>query len=134
MKRYCKATLNVFFNKKIFGDDKFFFIYMIIFLSQTEILLLNMLKLLKIPGFSSFFFLISQIPGYFCLNCQIPGFSRIPGKVATLILILLFNKYENLSLISYSWCNLFFWLFLYELCYCGFEDLLETYWGFLTKQ
>ena len=34
---------------------------MIEFLSQIKILLLHMLKLLKIPGFSSFFFLI---PGF----------------------------------------------------------------------
>ena len=27
---------------------------------------------------------IINIPGFFSLNCQIPGFSRIPGKVATL--------------------------------------------------
>ena len=54
-------------------------IYIIEFLCQIETLQLKMLKLLKIPGF----FKISQIPGYFCLNCQIPGFSGFPGKVAT---------------------------------------------------
>ena len=47
------------------------------FLCQIKILQLKMLKLLKIPGF------LIKIPGYFSLNCQIPGF---PGKVATLIL------------------------------------------------
>ena len=57
---------------------------MIDFMCQIETLLLNMLKLLKISGFSSFllkvsviFFLISQIPRisrFFCLNCQISGF------------------------------------------------------------
>ena len=45
---------------------------MIGFLSQIEILLLNILKLLKILGFSRFFFKFSQIPGFF----------RFPGKVA----------------------------------------------------
>ena len=27
LKRYCKATLNMFFNKKIFDDDKSFYLY-----------------------------------------------------------------------------------------------------------
>ena len=40
LKRYCKATLNMF--KKNFDDDNFFLIYMIDFLSQIEISLLNM--------------------------------------------------------------------------------------------
>ena len=35
---------------------------MIDLLCQTEILLLKMLKLLKIPGFSRFFIKVSQIP------------------------------------------------------------------------
>ena len=35
-------------------------------------------KIINIPGF------LIKIPGYFCLNCRIPGFSRFPGKVATL--------------------------------------------------
>ena len=43
------------------------------------------MKVLKIPGFFSDFCSIFHVfPGFFCLNCQIPGFSRIPGKVATL--------------------------------------------------
>ena len=61
--------------------------YMINFLCKIKILLLKILKLLKIPVFPVFFskFLEFQVfPGYFCLNSQIPGFSRIPGKVATL--------------------------------------------------
>ena len=58
---------------------------MIDFLCQIEFLQLKMLELLKIPGFSGFLikipgfsipgiFKISQIPYYFCLKCQIPGF------------------------------------------------------------
>ena len=42
LRRYCKVTLNVFFNKKIFDDDKKKIIYMINFLSQIEISLLKM--------------------------------------------------------------------------------------------
>ena len=60
---------------------------MIDFLCQIKILPLKMLKLIKIPGFSRFFskFLKFQVfPGYVCLNCRIPGYSRFPGKVATL--------------------------------------------------
>ena len=30
-------------------------------------------------------FKISQIPGFCCLNCQIPGYSRFPGFLATLL-------------------------------------------------
>ena len=56
--------------------------YMIDFLCQIEILQLKMLKLLKIQGFSRFF-KISQIPGFFSQNCQIPGFSRFPDEVAS---------------------------------------------------
>ena len=44
LKRYCKATLDIIFNKKIFDDDKFF-IYIIEFLCQIEILILKTLKL-----------------------------------------------------------------------------------------
>ena len=53
LKRYCKATLNIFFNKKklmmtkkIYLNDRF--------LCQIEILLLNMLKLFKVLRFSRF--------------------------------------------------------------------------------
>ena len=51
--------------KKNFADDKKILFILIDFLCQTEILLLNMLKLLEIQGFSRFFF---------CINCQIPDF------------------------------------------------------------
>ena len=45
-------------------------------------------EIVKIPGFSSFFFKISQIPGFsrffFDLIVKFPGFSRFSGKVAAL--------------------------------------------------
>ena len=44
-----------FFNLKKFDDDKKNLIYMIDYMCQIEILVLNMLNLLKIPGFSRFF-------------------------------------------------------------------------------
>ena len=54
-----------FLKEKFFDDDKRS-IFMIYFLCQIEILLLNMLKLKKNPVF-------------FCLNCQIPG-NPVPNK------------------------------------------------------
>ena len=57
LKRYCKATLNMFFNKKIFDDDNDIF-----FESNRNSTTKNV-KMVKISGF-------------FCLSCQIPGFSR----------------------------------------------------------
>ena len=65
-----------FLIKIIFGEDKKNLFILQIFLCQIEILVLNMLNLLKIPGF---FIKISQILGFsrfFSLNCQILGFSR----------------------------------------------------------
>jgi len=56
LKGYCKVTLNMVFNKKNYLYDKFF--------DSIEILLFNILKLLKIPGLSRFFFKTSQIPGF----------------------------------------------------------------------
>ena len=44
------------------------------FLCQIEV---SLLKMLKISGF------LFKIP-FFCLNCQIPGFYKFPGNVATL--------------------------------------------------
>ena len=59
LKRYCihysNTNLNVLYNKKKSNDDKNNFIYIIVFLFQIKILLQNMLKLLKIPGFSIIF-------------------------------------------------------------------------------
>ena len=55
----------MFINKKKFDDDKFFF-YMIDFLCQIEISLMNMLKLLKILDFFSNFGSKFQVfPGLF---------------------------------------------------------------------
>ena len=50
LKRYCKITSNVFLNKKNLMMTKKSYLYDR-FLCQIEILLLNMLKLLTIPGF-----------------------------------------------------------------------------------
>ena len=50
LKRYCKANLNVFLTKKTFDDKKNLTIG-IDFLCQIEIVLFNMLKLLKISDF-----------------------------------------------------------------------------------
>ena len=49
-------------------------IYMIEFLYKFEILLLNILNLLKIPGF------------FRLKKSQIPDFSRLLGKVTTLMI------------------------------------------------
>ena len=52
---------------------------MIDYLCQIEFLLLNMLKLLKVPGFLfkiQVIFETSQIQDFFCLNNQSPDFSR----------------------------------------------------------
>jgi len=45
LKRYCKVTLNVFYNKIFFDEDIKNYYYYDIFLFQIEISLLNMLKL-----------------------------------------------------------------------------------------
>ena len=57
-------------------------------------------KIVIIQGFLSYFCSKLQVfQGSFCLNCQIPGFSRIPGKVATLI-----NRLESkLVFIQKNW-------------------------------
>ena len=84
--------------KEKLDDDKNFNLYDR-FLCQIEILVLKMIKLLKILGFSRFItkFLKFQVfPGYFYLNCWVPGFSRFPGKVATLFLVVLKTLYINL--------------------------------------
>ena len=68
---------------------------MIDFLCQTEFLLLNLLKLLKVPGFlyktSDFF---SSF--FFCLNYQIQGFSRYSGNPAINKILLLDSSYTNI--------------------------------------
>ena len=78
------------------NDDYKFFVYIINFLSQTKTLLLNMLKLFKIPGIArlfsdfclkfKFFVKISQIPVFFGLNCKILSISKILGFVKALLL------------------------------------------------
>ena len=70
---------------------------MVYFMCQFKILLLNFLKMLKIPGFlvffcskfqvfQSFLSLNCRIPGFLDLNCKTLGFSRIPGFLETLFL------------------------------------------------
>ena len=50
-KRYCKATLNAFLNKKLIILTRTKKIYMINILCHIKNFLLNMQKLFKIPGF-----------------------------------------------------------------------------------
>ena len=64
-------------SKKFYLYDRFF--------ESNQSFTTEHVKIVKIPGFFSdfclefqVFFKVSQIPGYFCLNC------RIPGKKATL--------------------------------------------------
>ena len=56
-------------------------VHMIDLSFHIEILLVNKFKLLKIPVFFSKFLKFQVLC---CQNCQIPGFFRFPGKVATL--------------------------------------------------
>ena len=54
----------------------------------------KLVKIVKISGFLKIFVQNSRFfskslkfevfPGFFCLNCQIPGFSRFPGFLAIL--------------------------------------------------
>ena len=44
-------------------------------------------KIVKSPGFLVILFKFQVFPGFFCLNSQILGFYRFPGKVATLYII-----------------------------------------------
>ena len=84
LKRYCKATLNMFFNKKIVMMTKNVYSYDGIFESNQNFTIEHV-KIVKIPGFfSDFCSKFKVFPVFFCPNCQIPGFSRTPGKVATL--------------------------------------------------
>ena len=54
LKRYCQVTLNVFFNQKLFDDDIKSYLYDRC-LCKIEILLLNMLKMLKFEIFKVFY-------------------------------------------------------------------------------
>ena len=74
LKEYCKIILNEFFNNKKIDDDKKSCLYDK-FYGQIENLLLNMLKLLKIPGF----FLPKLSNSRF--------FNSFQGKVTTLYLV-----------------------------------------------
>ena len=69
-----------FLIKNFFDDDKKNLIYMIDLWCQIEILLLNMLKMLQITGFSRFFV---QNPRYF----------HVPGKSGNPVSIRCFIKY-----------------------------------------
>ena len=64
-------------------------------------------KILKFQVFlvifvqSSFFFSkFPKIQFFFCLNCRIPGFFRILGKVATLCILNVINSIKLLIIIS----------------------------------
>ena len=64
MKRYCKATLNLYSNKKI-DNNKIFFIYMIDFLSQNRNFTTEYVKTVKISVFFSDFCSKFQVfPGF----------------------------------------------------------------------
>ena len=67
LKRYCKATLNMFFDKKNLMMTKVIYLYDR-FLESNRNFMTEHVKIVKIPDF-------------FCLNCQFPDF---PGKVTTL--------------------------------------------------
>ena len=61
---------------------KMFYLYDI-FSESNQNFTAEHVKIVRIPGFFSdfcskfqVFFKISQTAGFFCLNCQIPGFSR----------------------------------------------------------
>ena len=54
MKRYCKATLNMFFNKKILMMAKLFCLYDRFFESNRNFTA-EYVKVVKIPGFSRFY-------------------------------------------------------------------------------
>ena len=106
LKNYCKATFNMLFIEKILKSKIFF--------CQTETLLLNMWKLFKIPVL-------------FCLNCQIPGFFRFQGKVATLFTILItkiFNSSSKTKTI-YKYFQIMFWGYILQLKIL-FEKLIKN--------
>ena len=82
LRRYCKVTLNVFFNKKIFDDDKSFYLYDRFFESNQNVTTVNV-KIVKIPGFFSDFFskfpklqvfLGSQVKWQPCVFCKLQAF------------------------------------------------------------
>ena len=54
LKRYCKATLNMFFNEKTFDDDNLFYLYDKFFESNRNFTIKHV-KIVKILGFSRLF-------------------------------------------------------------------------------
>ena len=67
----CNLTIIIFDDvEKSYLYDKFFVSNFIFFTKH--------LKIDEVPGF------LFKIPGFFSLNCQVPSFSRFPGKVGTL--------------------------------------------------
>ena len=84
MKRNCKGTLNVLFKKKI-KDDKKFNLKNNFFISNQNFTAKHVKVVKNTRFFKAFCSKFHIFPGYFCLNCQISGFSRFPGKVATLL-------------------------------------------------
>ena len=101
---------------------------MIDFLSEIEILLLNIKKLLKFQIFIVIFivFKISQIPGFF----------RIPGKVATLNKILkrstkFYNRLVNENTNLHQWLQLRFPHWLTSTWWAPFSvKMVKTIWLF----
>ena len=77
LKWYCKAILNVFFNLKKIDDEKKI-TYMIICCVKSELCYLTCKYCLKFEVFPKFI----KFQVCFCLNCQIPGFSRWSGNPA----------------------------------------------------
>ena len=69
---YCKATLNVIFNKK----KQFFNLYHRFYVSNWNLITLHIN------------FLDSRFSSFFSLNCQISGLYRIPGYLTSLCMAL----------------------------------------------
>ena len=77
----------MFFNEKIFDDDKFYLFDR--FLESNQNFTTEHVEIVKIPfvrnsRFFKFFFLISQIPGFFFFALTVK-FQVFPGKVATML-------------------------------------------------
>ena len=79
LKRYCKATLNVFLNKKTTLMMTIFFNLYGRFSCQIKILLLTYKNWLKFQVFPGFLVIMVQNSGFFKIF-QIPGFPRISGN------------------------------------------------------
>ena len=80
---YCKSTLNVFLIKKNLWWHKIYLHNKFIVLNQN--FTAWNVKIVKNSRFFKDFWSKFQVfPVFFRLNCQIPGFSRFPGFLATL--------------------------------------------------